>query len=129
LEVEESIWKKGVRKDASMKDLGPCHRIKGGIYAKKGESILTIERGKRGSTDICGRPIEEGIYPTLQVIPNIASTLCGKKGWHKENGIRLSTHKPVDNKKWVPFTPHCRYIKWSRKEKGVYKVEFEMGIQ
>ena len=19
-------------------------------------------------------------------------------------------HKPVDDKKWVPFTPHCRYI-------------------
>ena len=104
MEVEESIWKKGVRKDASMKDLGPCHRIKGRIYAKKGESILTIKKGKRGSTDICRRPVEEGIYPTLQVIPDIASTLCGKKGWHKENGTRLSTHKPVDNKKWVPFT-------------------------
>jgi len=65
LEVEESIWKKGVGKDAGTKDLGLCHRIKGGIYAKKGESILTIERGKRGSTDIYGRPVEEGIYPTL----------------------------------------------------------------
>jgi len=65
LEVEESIWKKEVRKDASTKDLGPCHRIKGGIYAKKGESILTIEREKRESTDICRRPVEEGIYPTL----------------------------------------------------------------
>ena len=32
-------------------------------------------------------------------------------------------------KKWVLFTPHCRYIRWSRKEKGVYEVEFEMGIQ
>ena len=40
-----------------------------------------------------------------------------------------STHKPVDDKKWVPFTPHCRYIGWSRKEKGVYEVGFEMGIQ
>jgi len=99
LEVKESIWKKGVRKDASTKDLGPCHRIKEGIYTKKGEGILTIERGKRGSTGICGRPVEEGIYPTLQVTPNIASILCGKKGWHMENSTRLSTHKPVDNKK------------------------------
>jgi len=79
LEVEESIWKKGVRKDAGTKDLGPCHRTKGGIYAKKGESILTIERGKRESTDICGRPVEEEIYLTLQVTPDIASTLCGEK--------------------------------------------------
>jgi len=127
--VEESIWKKGVGKDASTKDLGPCHRIKGGIYTKKGEGILTIERGKRGSTDICGRPVEKRIYLTLQVTPDIASTLCGEKGWHMENGTGLSTHKLVDNKKWVPFTPHCRYIGWSRKEKGVYKVGFEMGIQ
>jgi len=112
-----------------MKDLGPCYRIKGGIYAKKEESILTIERGKRGSTDICGRPVEKGIYPTLQVTPDITSTLCGKKGWYMENGTRLLTHKPVNDKKWVPFTPYCRYIGWSRKEKDVYKVGFEMGIQ
>ena len=73
-------WKKVFGKDASTKDLVPCHRIKGGIYTKKGESILTIKRGKRGSTDICGRPVEEGIYLTLQVTPDIASTLCGGKG-------------------------------------------------
>ena len=127
--MEESIWKKGVGKDANMKDLGLCHRIKEGIYAKKGESILTIEREKRESTDICGRPVEEGIYLTLQVTPDIASTLCGKKEWHMENGTRLSTHKPVDDKKWVPFAPYYRYIGWSRKEKGIYKVGFEMGIQ
>ena len=71
----EGIWKKEVGKDASMKNLGPCHRIKGGIYAKKGESIFTIERGKRGSTGICGRPVEEGIYLTLQVTPDIASVM------------------------------------------------------
>ena len=97
--MEENIWKKGVGKDASMKNLGPCHRIKGGIYAKKGESIFTIERGKRGSIDICRRPVEKGIYLTLQVTPDIASTLCGEKGWYTENGTRLSTHKPVDDKK------------------------------
>ena len=38
--MEESIWKKGVGKNASMKDLGPCHRIKGGIYARKGKVYL-----------------------------------------------------------------------------------------
>ena len=75
MEVEESIWKKGVRKDAGTKDLGPCHRIKRGIYTKKGESILTIEKGKEGSTDICKRPVEEGIYLTLQVTPDIASVM------------------------------------------------------
>jgi len=112
-----------------MKDLGLCYRIKGGIYAKKGKSILTIEREKRGGTDICGRPVEEGIYSTLQVTTDIASILCSKKGWYMENGTRLSTHKPVDDKKWVSFTPHYRHIGWSRKEKGVYEVGFEMGVQ
>ena len=78
--MEESIWKKGVGKDASAKDLGPCHRAKRRVYAKKEEGILTIERRKRGSTEICRRPIEERIYLTLQITPNITSTLCGKKG-------------------------------------------------
>jgi len=78
--VEESIWKKGVRKDAGAKDLGLCHRAKKRVYTKKGEDILTIERRKRGSTEICRRPIEERIHPTLQITPNITSTLCGKKG-------------------------------------------------
>ena len=78
--MEESIWKKGVRKDASAKDLGPCHRAKREVYAKKREDILTIERRKRGSTKIYGRPTEKRIYLTLQVIPNIAGTLCGEKG-------------------------------------------------
>ena len=103
--MEESIWKKGVRKNAGMKDLGPCHRIKEGIYAKKGESILTIEREKRGSIDVCERPVEEGIYPTLQVIPDIASTLCGKKGWHMEDGTELLISKPVDSKKMDTLYP------------------------
>ena len=108
--MEESIWKKGVGEDASVKDLGPCHRAKRGVYVKKGEDILTIKRGKRGSTNICGRPTEERIYLTLQVIPNIAGTLCGKKGWHIKDGTGLLTLKPVDGKEWVLFTPHCRYI-------------------
>ena len=127
--MEESIWKKGVREDASVKDLGPCHRAKRGIYTKKGESILTIKGEKGRSTNICGRPTEERIYLTLQVTPNIASTLCGKKGWHTKDGAGLLTLKPVDSKEWVPFTPHCRYIGWSREEEGVYEIGLEMGIQ
>ena len=97
--MEESIWKKEVRKDASVKDLGPCHRVERGVYAKKREGILTIERRKRGSTKICRRPTEKRIYPTLQVTPNVTSTLCGKKGWHTEDGTGLSISKPVDSKK------------------------------
>ena len=44
--MEESIWKKEVRKDASAKDLGPCHRVERGVYTKKGKvySLLREER-------------------------------------------------------------------------------------
>ena len=112
-----------------MKNLGPCHRAKRRVYAKKWEGILTIERKKRGSTETRRRPIEKRIHPTLQITPNITSTLCGKKGWHAEDGAGLSTLKPVDNKEWIPSIPHCRYIGWSRKEEGVYKIRLEMGIQ
>jgi len=48
-----------------MENLGSCHRIKGRVYTKEREGILIIERRKRGGTDICGRPVEERIYPTL----------------------------------------------------------------
>jgi len=127
--VEESIWKKGVRKDAGTKDLGPYRRAKRRVYAKKEEDILTIKRRKRGSTEIHKRPIEERIHPTLQIIPNITSTLCGKKGWYTEDGAGLSTLKLVDDKEWILSIPHCRYIRWSRKEEGVYEIRLEMGIQ
>ena len=63
--MEKSIWKERVREDASMENLGSRHRIKGRVYTKEREGILVIERRKRGGTDICGRPVEERIYPTL----------------------------------------------------------------
>ena len=98
MEVGEGIWKKEVRKNASTKNLGPCHRVEERIYTKKEKGILTVKRGKGRSTSICRGPIKKRIHPTLQVIPNITSTLCGKKGWHMKNGAGLLTHKPVDGK-------------------------------
>jgi len=92
-----------------VKDLGPCYRIERGICTKKGKGVLLVEEGKGGSTSIRGESVEERIHLTFQVTPNVTSILCGKKGWHMENGTRLSTHKPVNNKKWVFLTSHCRY--------------------
>jgi len=37
-----------------MKDLGPCDRIKGGVYTQEGKDVLIIKGRKRGSTSICG---------------------------------------------------------------------------
>ena len=94
----EGIWEKEVRKNASTKNLGPCHRIEGRIYTKKEKGILTVQGGKRGGASICKRPAKERIHLPFQVTPNVTSTLCSKEEWHTENSAGLSTHKLVDNK-------------------------------
>ena len=127
--MEKSIWEKGTREDASTKGLGPCHRVERRVYTKKGEGVFTVERRKGRGTSICRGSIKERIHLTLQVAPNVTSTLCGKKEWHMENGTRLSTHKPVDDKEWISLTPHRRHIGWSGKEKGVYEAGSKIGIQ
>ena len=125
----EGIQKKEVRKDASMKNLGPCHKVEGEIYAKKEKGILTIQGRKRGGASICRRPAKERIHPTFQVTLNVTSTFHSKERWYTENGVGLSTHKLVDNKEWISLTSHCRHTGWGRKEKGVYKAGPEVGIQ
>jgi len=80
LEVEEGVWKKGAGENASVKDLGPCHRIKRGVCTEKGKGILIVKGGKGGSTGICGGSVEERIHLTFQVISNVTSTLRSKKG-------------------------------------------------
>jgi len=65
LEVGEGIQKKEVRKDTSMKNLGPCHRVEGKIYTKKGKGILTVQGGKGGGASICRRPAKERIHLTF----------------------------------------------------------------
>jgi len=129
LEVGEGIREKEVGKNTSTKNLGPYYRVEGRIYTKKGKGILTVQGRKGEGASICRRPAKERIHPPFQVTPNITSILCSKKGWHTENGAGLSTHKLVDNKEWVFLTPYCRHTGWSRKEKGVYKVGPEVGIQ
>jgi len=63
--VKKSVWKKGVRENASMKDLGLCHRIERGIHTKKGKGILLIKEEKGGNTGIRGRSVEERIHLTF----------------------------------------------------------------
>jgi len=121
--------KKEARKNASTKNLGPRHRVEGRIYTKKEKGILTVQGGKGGGTSICRRPAKERIHLPFQVTPNVTSTLHSKEEWHMENGAGLSTHKSVDDKEWVSLTPHCRHTGWGRKEKGIYKVGPEVGIQ
>jgi len=79
LEVGEDIWKKKIRKNTSVKDLGPCHRVERRVHTKKGKDILIVEGRKGRNASICEGSIEERIHPTFQVTPNITSTLCSKK--------------------------------------------------
>ena len=72
--MEKGVWKKGVRENASVKDLGLCHRIERGVCTKKGKGVLLVEGGKGGSTDIRRGSVEERIHLTLQVTPNVTST-------------------------------------------------------
>ena len=80
MEVGESIWKKEVGKDASTKNLGPCHRVKGRIYAEKGKGVLTVQGGKGEGASVCRRLAKKRIHLTFQVTPNITSTLHSKEG-------------------------------------------------
>ena len=98
MEVEKSIQEKGVRENTSTKGLGLHHRIERRVHAKEEKGIFTVERRKGRGTSICGGSIKERIHPTLQVTSNVTSILCSKKGWHTEDGTRLSIHKLVDNK-------------------------------
>ena len=107
MEVGEGIWKKEVGKDASTKNLGLCHRVKGRIYTEKGKGVLTVQREKEGGTSICRKPAKERIHLTVQVTPNVTSILHSKERWHTENGAGLLTHKSVDDKEWVPLTSYC----------------------
>jgi len=129
LEVEESIWKEGVRKNASVKSLGSHNRVERGVYTKERKSVFVVKRRKGGGTSVHGRSIAKEVHPFLQITTNITSTLCGKKGWEEEDSTRLSSYKPIDDKKWISLTTYRRYTGWSREEKGVYEVGSEMGLQ
>jgi len=63
--VEEGIWKERLRKDASVKGLGSCYRVKGGIYAKKGKSVFAVKGRERRNTSICRGPIKKRVHSTL----------------------------------------------------------------
>jgi len=65
LEVEKGLWEKRVRKDASVKGLGPCDRIEGGIHAEKRKSVFVVKGRKRGGTSVYRGPAAKRVYLTL----------------------------------------------------------------
>jgi len=79
--MKKGLWKKRVRKNASAKGLGSHNRVERGVYTKERKSIFIVERRKGGSTSICGRSVTKRVHPSLQIITNVTSILCGKKGW------------------------------------------------
>jgi len=112
-----------------MKGLGSCDRVKRGVYAKKEEGVFIVERRKGGSTGICRGPTKKRVYWIFQVTPNFASAFRSKKGQKTKDSTRLLTHKPMDDKKWIPPPFYSRYIGWSRKKKSIYETRPKIGIQ
>jgi len=80
LEVEEGLWEKRIRKNASAKGLGSRDRVEGRVYTEERKGIFIVERREGGSAIICGRSTAKRVYSALQVTTNVASTLRGKKG-------------------------------------------------
>jgi len=129
LEVEESLWEKGIRKDASAKGLGPCDRIKRRVHTKEGKGVFVVKRRKGRGASVCGGSTAKRVHSALKVPANITSALCGKKGWQKKDGTRLLPYKPVDDKKRIPIATYCRHTGWSKEKEGVYKVGSKIGLQ
>ena len=128
MEVKEGVWEERVRKNVSAKGLGSHDRIEERFHAKEGEGVFFVKGRKRGSTSICGGPTTKGIYPSIQITPNIASSFCSKKEREVKNGARLSSYKPMDNKERIPPPSYRRHIGWSRKEESIHKARFEVGL-
>jgi len=63
--MKEGVWKKEVRENASVKDLGPYHKIERGVYAEKEKGILIVKRRKGGSTGIYRESAKERIHLTF----------------------------------------------------------------
>ena len=77
--MNKSIQEKAVRKNVYKEIVGSRNRCKGGVYAKKRESIPFVKRRKRGGEGICEGAIEEGVHPAVQVIINGTGVLCRKE--------------------------------------------------
>jgi len=111
-----------------VKGLGPCDRVKRGVFTKEREGVFAVERREGGDTSICERSTVKRVYLTLQITTNFTSTLCSKKGQQKKDGTRLLPYKPMDGKKRIPIAAHCRHSGWGREKEGIYEVGSEMGL-
>ena len=87
--MNRGIWEETVRKNADQKSMGPYDRSKGGICAKKGESISVVKRRKKEDERVYSGAAEEGIYPTVKVTTNSTNILCRKERQKEMDGIRL----------------------------------------
>ena len=87
--MNRGIWEETVRKNADQKSMGPYDRSKGGICAKKGESISIVKRRKKEDERVYSGAAEEGIYPTVKVTTNSTGILCREERWEEEDGTGL----------------------------------------
>jgi len=112
-----------------VKGLGSCDRIKRRVYTKEGKGVFIVKRRKGRDASVRGGSTAKRVHSALKVPANITSALCGKKGWQKKDGTRLSLYKSVDDKKRIPIATYRRHTGWSREKEGIYKVGSKMGLQ
>ena len=63
--MEEGLWKKGIRKNASVKGLGLCNRVERRVYTEEGKGVFIVKGRKGGSASICRRSAVERIHSAL----------------------------------------------------------------
>ena len=79
--MEKHVWKKGVRENASAKDLRLCHRIEREVCTKKGKGILLVKGGKGGSIGIRGDQLRKGyIRPSKSLQTSLVHFVAKKDG-------------------------------------------------
>ena len=77
--------------------LGSCYRSQRRFYTKKGEDISIVKSRKRGSTGVCERSAEEGVYQAIEFTTDVTGVLYAKKRWEEEDGARLSISEQLDD--------------------------------
>jgi len=65
LEVEEDLWEKRIRKNASAKGLGSCNRVKGRVYTEERKGVFIVKRREGGSASIRGRSTAKRVHLPL----------------------------------------------------------------
>jgi len=89
-----------IRKDADKKSLGSCDRSQEDVCTTKRKDLFVIQRQKRRSLELCGRPTKEGLHQTNKIPSNVVmpdSHLGNKSGIFHYNNENNQLKKQVQS--------------------------------